>query len=482
VARQIWRVVGHDCAGSMPRSPERDGQMTSGNEHVRSAAALLEKREIALASVEAQAALRAGNLDFRTQLAAGAILLRCNEFDVARSLYRELEDQHAHDLEVCRGLASVHRFFGDVEKAEAACERILAACPTDGETWLLRASLTRQTPARNHIRALQDSLGAVPTNGRAYVQMQYALAKELEDVGDLKRAFHHVQLGAAARRRGMRYDVSRDVAVLANLRETFSAAAINGADRGGFPAREPIFVLGLPRTGSSLVERIITSHPDVRSAGELETFSVELMKLVRQGGHVGSRETLAPAALALDHALLGRNYIESTRPFTSRSPHFVDKLPLNSLNIGLIALALPQAKIVHVERDPMDTVYAMFKFLFANAYPFSYHLEELSHYVAAHRRLMDHWRAALPGRIITVRYEELVVDPEVESRRLVEGLELHWDPRCLNFHARTDAATTGSAMQVRERIYTSSIGSWQAVRAELGPACRILSAAGIGYE
>jgi hypothetical protein len=239
---------------------------------------------------------------------------------------------------------------------------------------------------------------------------------------------------------------------------------------------EPIFVIGMPRTGTTLLERILSSHSVVHPAGELQTFSVELAKhCKRVEGEAPSRaEDLVVRSALIDFTALGEDYIAGTRPGTGQTAHFVDKLPLNFLYAGLIHLALPKAKIVLLERDPMDTCYAIYKTLFEGIYPFSYDLEELANYFAAYRQLIDHWQSVMPGVMHVVKYEELVTDPEPVVDDLLSYCSLSYEEACRRFYENRNVSTTASAVAVREDLFQSSIGLWRNYEEQLKPVTEIL--------
>jgi len=266
------------------------------------------------------------------------------------------------------------------------------------------------------------------------------------------------------------------------LKDAFTSEAIDRFRHSGNESKEPIFILGMPRTGSTLVERIISSHSEVQSAGELSSFSIEMMKMIDEmsGGKPVDRLELAKRSTELSLGELGERYLEAVEPIREDTRYFVDKLPLNSLNIGLIFGALPNAKVIHVVRDPMDACYAMYKYLFKNGYPFSYDLAELAAYYTEYFRLMQHWREVLPdGWIYDVRYEDVIEDSLGESRRLLEHLDLSWEDDCESFHVSEHAATTGSASQVRKPVYGSSVGKWRNYERQLEPLRLALEKSGI---
>jgi hypothetical protein len=198
---------------------------------------------------------------------------------------------------------------------------------------------------------------------------------------------------------------------------------------------------------------------------------------------LGSRDPdLLRASLQLDFGALGRNYLASVRQLADGQRYTIDKLPFNFRYCGLIHKALPKASIVHLMRDPMDTCYAIFKTMFINAYHFAYQLEELAEYFIAYRRMMDHWHAVMPGVILDVRYEDLVSDPQTQSRRLLSHCSLPWEDDVLEFHRSTKASTTASTVQVRRPIYRSSVQKWRNFTRELQPVLRRLNEAGLVDE
>ena len=415
----------------------------------------------------------------------GMLLTELGERREALSYYEAAAALAPNDARQYYNMACLQRTLGDLEDAESNFARAIELNPRDYEAWKLRSDLRTQTPQHNHVEALESALQQDVGERMGEVNLCFALAKELEDLGDFERSFDYLLRGATARRRQMQYSVERDLETIAAIRRVFSAEKLQSSppayDSPGYENEEPIFILGMPRTGTTLVERILGGHSEVRSAGELPNFAIEMMRLVGEAakGSRPTRDEVVALSADLDFARLGEAYIESTRDKTGTSAHFIDKLPLNYLYVGLIHLALPRAKIVHVQRDPMDTCYAVFKNLFVDAYPFSYDLGELARYYIAYHQLMQHWHAALPGRIHTLRYEDLVGDVETEARRLVEYCGLDWQPQMLDFHTRHEASTTASAAQVRQPVYSRSVGRWRDYEQQLQPVREMLRDAGI---
>jgi hypothetical protein len=253
----------------------------------------------------------------------------------------------------------------------------------------------------------------------------------------------------------------------------------------GFASGEPIFVVGLPRSGTTLVERILSSHSQVLSAGELPNLGICL----KRAAATPSNRVLDPETIErgvdCDLAAVGRHYVESTRPTTGSKPRFVDKMPLNFFYIGFLRLALPNAKIVCLRREPLDSCLSLYRQLFAvtfSYYNFAYDLADIGRYYALFDRLMGHWEQVLPGHVLQVQYEGLVRDQEHETRRLLEFCGLPWEPACLDFQANAAPVATASSVQVRAPLYKTSIGRWRRYAAHLGPVIEQLRAAGIATE
>jgi tetratricopeptide (TPR) repeat protein len=449
--------------------------------HAQRARALVLAGRMAEARDAAREALRLGVARLDHLLILGGVLVRCGEQSQALEVYRKAESLAPENADVQRGLASVYRYLGDLGRAEDACDAAIRLDPDDCETLGLRSSLRTVTPDDNHIDELRACEARGAKTWRGAVHVAYALAKEYEDLGRHAESFECLKRGASLKRRHTRYDLADDLAIFPALRAAFSAARM-AAPADGHDTRAPIFVVGMPRTGSTLVERIISAHPQVQSLGELNTLSLEMMRLVEegQGGARTERRRLPELAAALPMRTLAERYLQQVAPLRDSRGRFVDKLPLNCLNIGLIHLAMPHAAIVHVVRDPLDACYAMFKYLFRNGYPFSYDLEELGAYYAEYYRLMEHWRSVLPpGRIYDIRYEDLVADLGGEARRLIAHLGLPWDPRCEAFHANRNPSMTGSAAQVRRPVYATSVGRWRSLERELEPLRRALVKGGV---
>jgi len=307
--------------------------------------------------------------------------------------------------------------------------------------------------------------------------LHYALAKELEDLGEHERAFAALTRGAALRRSLLSYRVDDDVAIMREIAAAHSAAVLREAVTGCDDAR-PIFVVGLPRSGTTLVDRILSSHSDIGSHGESNDFALALVQLAAP---CRGKTELLERSLQVDPRQLGLDY--GARLAAHAEARVVDKTPANFLYLGLIARALPHARIVYVRRQPMDVCYAMYKTLFRMAYPYSYDLGDLGSYWLAFDALMRHWQDNLPaGRMLTVDYEQLVATPQETIRGLLSHVGMPWQDACLEFDRNPLPSLTASAAQVRRPIYNSSVGLWRRYAAGLTPLAKFLQQAGVAID
>jgi len=443
------------------------------------AAALTAARRSGEALQAANNAMALAPADPRMLSTLGLVYSQCHAHERAVSVFRRAAAL-APDNPACRfNLGMALAFGGEVERSEAELEACLALAPTCWPAYNLRSRLRRQTPADNHVEALRGWLGRAGDDPAALTQLHMALAKELEDLGEHAQAFAHFSAGKSVAPARPGYSTAQDEALVQALERAFAAPL---AATPGCPTDEPIFVFGMPRSGTTLVERILTSHPEVHAAGELDDFPLALERFLGAQAPI----PLAPAAIGracdLPWRELGEAYLHGTRPATGLKPRFVDKFPHNFLYAGFIAMALPNARLVCLRRNPLDTCLGNFREPFSEASPYhryAFDLLDIGRYYVLFDRLMAHWKRVLPGRILEVEYEALVDAPEATTRQLLEHCDLPWNEACLHFEHNRAASSTASALQVRNPIHKAGVGRWKHYATELASLRKLLQDAGI---
>jgi tetratricopeptide (TPR) repeat protein len=355
-------------------------------------------------------------------------------------------------------LAATERMTGALDEAEAHCDAAIGLDRSYGLAHYLRSDLRIQTADRNHIKEMEALIGEGGLARPSEVMLRFALAKEYEDLDRHTRAFDHVDAGCDLQRRSITYDHRAEIGEIDRIIQTHTRSWMEAAPPGHCIAA-PVFVAGLPRTGTTLVERIIASHPAMRSSGETSAFATEMRRAMKAASSGG------------DPADIGKRYVDSVTAFrVPKDARFIDKTLQNYLYCGLIHAALPAAKIILVQRHPMDACWAIYKAHFQGKFAFSYHQIELAEYYLAYRRLSRHWRATLPPDVLLeINYEDIVRDQATASRRLIGFVGLPWNDEVLRFHESPAPSATASAVQVRRPIYSSSVGKWRHHAARLGP-------------
>ena len=401
----------------------------------------------------------------------GRALQGLNRFDDALACFAKAEALPGPDgFEAGRYKAVLLAELGRNAEALAVYDALLAKAPHQAALWFNRTELKTFSPDDPDIEAMRAVLNSPATQSLHNRQMMhFALAKAGLDAGMDDQAFRHLAQGNRLVRDTIRFDAEATRSWMELFPQVFTAEAVNRSVRGGQPSPRPVFVVGMMRSGTTLVEQILAAHPQIDGLGE----RLEIQRLVDR------IDTYPQGVTALsdeDKAALGGLYLEQTKPFLSEQARYsIDKMPSNFLHIGLIRQILPEARIIHCRRDPVDTCLSCYTKLFSSHHPFAYDLEELGRFYLCYLRLMDHWRAILPaGHFIEVDYEAVVADLEGQARRLTSFLDLPWDEACLRFHLNKGAVRTASAAQVRKPIFASSAGRWRRYEAYLEPLLRVL--------
>lgn len=369
------------------------------------------------------------------------------------------------------GRATLLMEAGRRDDALAAFDRVLGAFPGSVQALAGRADARTFRAGDADIAALEACVAKGERRSLTdRISAHFALGKAYLDIQDPERAFHHLDTGNRQKRSTFTYDAAATCQWMERVAEAFTPELYPRLPAAGEPSALPVFILGMPRSGTTLIEQIVSSHPQVTGAGELSA-----LRLVVEGS--GLFPARVPGMTGDEAAHLGREYLSRVTPLAGGRARLVDKMPGNFLYAGLIPLMLPGARIIHARRDPVDTCLSCYTKLFSGEQRFTYDQTELGTFYRHYERLMAHWREVLPPEcLIEVDYEAVVDNLEDEARRLVDFMGLPWDDACLNFHDNRRVVRTASVNQVRQPIYKTSKGRWQAYAGYLGP---LLAALGI---
>lgn len=380
--------------------------------------------------------------------------------------------------------ATEQRALGELELARKCYEAVLAIDTVAPQALKGLADLGRQTPERNWITPMERALLLLPPASTHAAVLHFGLAKSYEDLGDHCKSWEHVTAANRIERAFIRYDSATDTGLMRAMAEAFAAQE---PAQAAATAESPIFIVGLPRTGTTMVERILSSHPAVHAGGELTAIADTILTLThRPQAAPADAHSIAAQIAGLDPGRIAAQYLARTRPFRRKGMRWTDKQLTNFLYVPLLSRAFPGARIVHLTRHPLGTCYAIyrtqFNTQFNGSYPFAYDLTEIAEFYVAYRRLMGHWHRVLPGCIFDVAYESLVTELEPTVHRLLDHLGLPFDPACLQFHRNPAPVLTASSVQVRQPLYDSSLQRWKHYTEGLAPVRARLEAAGISIE
>ena len=402
----------------------------------------------------------------------GTVYSMMGEHGLARDWYRRAVDARPEHIPFLLNLANNLVYHGETAAAVDMHRRIIERQPDSPQAhWSLAGAQTATD--ESHINQIRGLLAAREHHPRLRAFYYYAIGKEYEDLQQWDEAFDAFANGAEARRATVEYDEDAEMEMFERLERLYTAEWLT-RNAGGYETDAPVFVLGQPRTGTTLIERIICAHSDVHPAGELQQFGLAIRRVGDFRDPKRFSAGFFDAAVNVDAARVGRMYMDTTRRMRGTELHFVDKLPQNYLLLPLILKALPGAKIVHLTRTAADACFASFKQLFADAYLHSYDLREMARHHCRYRRLMACWRERFPGRFFDIGYEDTVHDLEANARILIDYLGLPWQDACLRFYQQKQTVSTASAVQVRAPVHTRSVGRWRRYETRLAPMLEIL--------
>ncbi|MBT8071796.1 MAG: sulfotransferase [Gammaproteobacteria bacterium] len=401
--------------------------------------------------------------------------------DLERSekLYRRIIADHKQ-LHVARYLlANLLKSQGKFAEASEFYAAVMEQQPDYTQAHFSYAQIHKyRDRADPHIGQMLDLLRSGDLQPGNRIQLSFALAKAFENIGDYAAAFEHLKTGNDLRKVEFNYDIESDRALIRSIIRCFSQEEMSRIKVPGEDSRRPIFILGMPRSGTSLVEKIIASHSDVHGAGELEyIFALGTRLFLQRSADFQFGHLDAYPRSAFEE--FGRAYLAQIRALNDQAGCVTDKMPFNMMMIGLIRLALPNARIIHCVRDARDTCLSIYKQNFTTGnYRFAYDLKAIAQFHNEYERLMRHWHDVIPGAIYDVSYEALTHDPETEIRKLLAACDLEWQQRCLDFDKTGGVVRTASAYQARQPMYTSSVRLWEKYQPFIQPMLEELNPAG----
>jgi tetratricopeptide (TPR) repeat protein len=399
--------------------------------------------------------------------ALGSVYIRLLRQEEALSAYEEAARLEPAQTGFRLAIGHVNKSLGRRAQCEASYRECLRLDPAAAEAYWSLADLKNYLFSDAELAAMQDLLTSPARTDRA--QLHFAIARALEQRERYAEAFNHYAEGNALRRKTAPFSIETFEAKSRRIAACFDAEFFRARAAAGDPDPAPIFIVGLPRSGSTLVEQILASHSQVEGTMELHN----ILAMVRELDHLDADRDGYPEkarTLSADELTgLGRRFIEETAALRSGKPRFVDKMPNNFSHVGLIHAILPNAKIIDARRHPMDACFSTYKQHFAEGQSFSYDLGDLGRYYRCYLALMDHWDEVLPGKVFHLQYEQLIRDPEGVIRSLLEHCGLPFEAATLNFHQTDRPVRTASSEQVRQPLYASGVGYWKRFEAALEP-------------
>lgn len=416
-----------------------------------------------------------GNMSFRNLKAVA--LSKIGDFETAIVLYREVLSENPGYSRVWHSFGHTLKTAGQTEQAIEAYRRSIALEPNYGEAYWSLANLKTFRFTPEEMQTMRGQLQRTDLSAEDRFHFDFALAKALEDEREYAAAFEHYATGNRLRKSLIQYSAACNSQKLAQNKTLFNAAFF--AERAGFghQSAEPIFILGMPRAGSTLLEQMLSSHSQVEGTMELPDIiavSKDLMRL-NSAKQIPTYYPLLPGLGAEQALAYGQGYLDNTRiQRKTDAPFFIDKMPNNFAHVALIHLLLPNAKIIDARRHPMACCFSNFKQHFARGQNFSYSLDDMGRYYRDYVELMAHFDAVLPGRVLRIHYEHLVTDPEAQIRRVLDYCGLPFEDDCLRFYQNERAVRTASSEQVRQPIYKQGLDHWQHFEPWLEPLKKAL--------
>lgn len=389
-------------------------------------------------------------------------------YEKALSLAPDYAESH-YDLGVA------YQVIGERGSAEASFRRALELDPRCSKAWRSLADLSKNSLSDADLATIDMELAMAERDDGQCMHLEFAAGRCREDRLEYDKSFEHFARANALRRAAISYNLDRDKRIFENIQEVFDEAFFERWSGIGPEDPTPIFIIGMPRSGTTLAEQILASHSSVFGAGELTTLYKSLASRFALQ-HGVDYSAAVENATAEDLCAISKQYLDSIHALSHEASRITDKLPTNFLNLGMISVLFPKATVIHCKRDPRDTCFSIYKHYFsARGHDYAYDLEELGVYYNLYQSLMDHWAQVLPISILDFEYETVVADVESSTRTLLDACELPWDAACLRFHETRRPVSTISADQVRRPIYSDSVAAWRRHEKKLAPLLSILN-------
>jgi tetratricopeptide (TPR) repeat protein len=432
---------------------------------------LLRSQKLEAALEQMEILLKAEPMNPNYMILKATILVRKGDHAEAMEMYERLLKDYPNQGRPYTNYGHTLKTVGRLEDAIRAYRKSIELSPGIGESYWSLANLKTFRFSDDDIAQMRGQIVDEGGDPEEQAHLAFALGKAYEDRGDYDQSFHFYQRGNAIRSKQQPYSAKRNVFDTVRQIKTLDAAFFESHKGVGYDAPDPIFIVGLPRAGSTLLEQILASHSRVQGTAELPDIIAISRKLAQKTRkHPAGKYPEILAELPDEQFReMGKGYIESTRVQRGDLPFFIDKMPNNFQHIGLIHLILPNAKIIDARRHPMAGCFSGYKQLFARGQTYTYNLTDIGRYYRDYVTLMDHWDAVLPGRVLRVQYEDMVADTENQIRRLLDYCGLEFEEQCLRFYETKRAIRTPSSEQVRQPVYTEGLEQWRNYEKHLGP-------------
>jgi tetratricopeptide (TPR) repeat protein len=426
----------------------------------------LERIKEAIPLLRKAVALRPGYIE--AQLSLASTLEMDGQSKEALAIYQNLLEKMPKHVGILNNVGNILKNMGQIDEAIEHFEKALEIDP-DHVSAYYNLSRARVGSEPEDLTRMEEMVNDSRLNQDQHCSMHFSLGKVYDDLGDYDKAFYHFQKGNELDTRDKPFDPKQHNLAVDRMIATFNKEFFPGRKGFGSESTLPVFILGMPRSGTTLVEQTLASHPEVYGAGELSNIGQIISVLPQVQGKLAAYPECATLMDAITACQLGEEYVSYLRMVGGDARRVTDKMPGNFINLGFISILLPNAKIIHCHREPLDTCLSCYFQHFAMVMPFSRNLSFLGGYYRDYKRIMEHWHRVLPIPILDVRYEDMVEDHEGVSRRIIEFIGLEWDDSCLDFQNTERIVKTASNWQVRQPVYNSSIARWRNYEKFLSP-------------